>query len=67
MVEPDKKKASHEDLSNLPEDMVGETIDGELVVTPRPARRHIDAAASQGGDLIPTYCFGRGGPGGWII
>lgn len=67
MVEPAKKSATLEDLSNLPENMVGEIIDGELVVTPRPARRHIDAAASLGGELIPTYRFGRGGPGGWII
>jgi len=67
MPEPAKKRASYEDLSSLPENVVGEIIDGELIVTPRPARRHIDAAASLGGELIPAYRFGRGGPGGWII
>lgn len=67
MVDPAKKRATPDDLSNLPENMVGEIIDGELLVTPRPTRRHIHAAASLGGELIPTYRFGRGGPGGWII
>jgi Uma2 family endonuclease len=56
-----------EDLYNLPENMRGEIINGELIVTPRPARRHVEAAASLGGELVPPYRFGRGGPGGWII
>lgn len=67
MPEPAGKEASYEDLSSLPENMVGEIMDGELIVVPRPARRHIDAAASLGGELVPAYRFGRGGPGGWLI
>ena len=67
MPEPAKNRASYEDLTSLPDNVVGEIVDGELIVTPRPARRHIDAAASLGGELIPSYRFGRGGPGGWII
>jgi Uma2 family endonuclease len=47
--------------------MTGEIIDGELIVSPRPARRHIEAASTLGGELIPPYRFGRGGPGGWLI
>ena len=61
MPEPAKNRASYEDLTSLPDNVVGEIIDGELIVTPRPARRHIDAAASLGGELIPAYRFGRGG------
>lgn len=67
MADPMKKRATVEDLAALPENMVGEIIDGELFATPRPSRRHINAAASLGGELIPPYRFGRGGPGGWII
>jgi len=67
MSEPAKRKATYEDLYNLPENMRGEIINGELIVTPRPARRHVEAAASLGGELVPPYRFGRGGPGGWII
>jgi Uma2 family endonuclease len=67
MSEPVWNKASYEELYDLPENMIGEIIDGEIIATPRPSRRHINAAASLGGELIPTYRFGRGGPGGWII
>ena len=67
MSEPVKKRATYEDLYGIPENMTGEIIDGELTVTPRPARRHVEAAASLGGELVPPYRFGRGGPGGWII
>jgi Uma2 family endonuclease len=64
------KPATYEDLLRLPENMVGEIIDGELVATPRPAARHSLAASMLGGDL--TVSFGRnpkggGGPGGWWI
>jgi Uma2 family endonuclease len=68
MPEPAKKMATYQDLCNVPENMTAEIIDGELFATPRPARRHIDAASSLGAELIPPYRFGRGGgPGGWII
>ncbi len=67
MSEPAAKRATYDDLYSIPENMTGEIIDGELVVTPRPSRRHAVAAAMLGGDLIPTYGRGRGGPGGWII
>lgn len=60
-------EATYEDLCNVPENMTGEIIDGELIVTPRPAWRHIDVASSLGGELVPPFRFGRGGPGGWLI
>ena len=62
-----QKKATYSDIIALPENMIGEIIDGELFATPRPAIRHSNAAFVLGGRLAPPYRFGEGGPGGWII
>lgn len=67
MADPAKKRATYEDLYGIPENMTGEIIGGELHVSPRPSRRHTNAASTLGGELIPAFRFGRGGPGGWII
>lgn len=67
MAELTRKLATYEDLYKIPENMIGEIIDGELVATPRPSPQHSNVAASLGGELVPPYRFGRGGPGGWII
>lgn len=47
--------------------MVAEVIDGELHLSPRPAKPHAAAAAALGEELGPPFKRGRGGPGGWII
>ncbi len=68
MTEPAKKQAVYEDLFSIPENMVGEIVQGELIATPRPSRRHGIAASSLGAEIGPPYQFGRGGgPGGWVI
>jgi len=68
MSEPAKKKATYEDLYSIPGNMTGEIIDGELIVTPRPSRKHAFAASVLGSEIIPPYCLGRGGgPGGWVF
>jgi len=68
MSQPATKRAVYEDLYKIPENSIGEIIDGELIVTPRPSRRHVIAASYLGSEVIPPYCRGRGGgPGGWII
>lgn len=68
MSEPAKKQAVYEDLYGIPENMVGEIIDGDLIVSPRPSIRHVHAASLLGAEIIPPYHFGRGnGPGGWVI
>ena len=68
MSEPAKKRATYEDLYSIPENMIGEILDGELIVHPRPSRRHIHAASALDKTIGPPYQFGRGGgPGGWII
>ncbi|GLI33526.1 Uma2 family endonuclease [Desulforhabdus amnigena] len=68
MSETALKKVTYEDLYSIPENAVGEIIDGELVVTPRPSRRHTFASSALDKEIGPPYQFGRGGgPGGWII
>jgi Uma2 family endonuclease len=63
-----KKQASYADLFDLPGNMVGEIINGELIATPRPSRKHAVAASVLGAEILPPYQFGRGGgPGGWVI
>jgi Uma2 family endonuclease len=47
--------------------MVAEVIDGELLLSPRPAKPHAAAASALGEELGPPFKRGRGGPGGWII
>ncbi|HIJ69046.1 MAG TPA: Uma2 family endonuclease, partial [Deltaproteobacteria bacterium] len=43
MAEEAKKKAAYDDLYSIPENMTGQIIDGELIVTPRPSRYHVYA------------------------
>ena len=62
-----KRRATYEDLLALPEHVVGEIINGELVVSPRPASLHALASSNLGGELYGPFNRGRGGPGGWII
>ncbi|WP_414641303.1 Uma2 family endonuclease [Archangium sp.] len=50
-----------------PEEMVAEILDGELHLSPRPARPHANAASILGALLVPPFRLGRGGPGGWVI
>jgi Uma2 family endonuclease len=61
-----KRAASHEDLLDVPEHLVGEIVDGELYTSPRPASPHARAASRLGARLDP-FDSGSSGPGGWII
>jgi Uma2 family endonuclease len=67
MTEPAKRRATYTDLYGIPENMTGEIIDGELIVTPRPSRMHVYTASVLNNEIGPPYHLGRGGPGGWII
>jgi Uma2 family endonuclease len=67
MGEPAKRRASYEDVLAAPPHKVAEIIDGELVLSPRPAAPHAAAATALGEELGPPFKRGRGGPGGWII
>jgi Uma2 family endonuclease len=65
-----KRRATYDDLLKLPEHLVGEIIDGELIATPRPASPHALAGSAIGGDLWgPFHGSSKGGPGpgGWVI
>jgi Uma2 family endonuclease len=62
------RRATYDDLLALPEHVVGELIDGELIVSPRPALPHALASSAIGGELHGP--FNRppgGGTGGWWI
>jgi len=51
----------------VPDHLVAEIIDGELITTPRPASPHARAESVIGQDLSPfdRRPGGPGGPGGW--
>lgn len=67
MSEPARKKATYEDLYGVPENMIGEIINGELIATPRPSPRHSQFISTLGEEIGPPYRRGRGGPGGWVF
>ena len=59
MAEMAKKTATYDDLHDVPDNMIGEIIDGELIVTPRPSRRHGYTTFALGNEIGPPYQFGR--------
>ncbi len=59
--------ATYDDILALPENVVGEIIDGELFVSPRPGPPHIRATSRLGAWLMRYFDEGDGGPGGWWI
>ena len=71
MSEAKKTKSYNElwkKLCALPDNVTGEILDGELVVSPQPAPLHVNASSVLGGILSGPFQFGRGGgPGGWWI
>ncbi len=64
---PAHRGATYEDLLRLPDNVVGEILDGELNVSPRPAPRHGRAQSALMFRIGPPYDDGQGGPGGWWI
>jgi Uma2 family endonuclease len=62
------KIVSYQDILDLPENMVGEILGGELVVSPRPSGPNTLAASSLGFEIGgPYHVGGNRGPGGWWI
>jgi Uma2 family endonuclease len=64
------KRATYDDLMKVPEHMVAEIIDGELIASPRPASPHALAASGIGSDLFGRFNRPPGdpeAPGGWWI
>jgi Uma2 family endonuclease len=67
MSDPARRRATYEDVLGVPEHVIAEIIDGELVTQPRPGGRHSAVSSALGGELGPPFTRGRGGPGGWLI
>lgn len=60
------RPATRADLEALPDNVVGEIIDGVLYTFPRPRPQHAYVQATLTSDL-DAFQRGRGGPGGWWI
>ncbi|MFZ5481773.1 MAG: Uma2 family endonuclease [Myxococcota bacterium] len=60
-----RRKATYEDLLKLPDHVVGEIVNGELVVSPRPAARHAKSATRMAASLRDFD--GDEPPGGWWL
>jgi len=67
MSRPAERQATYQDLFDLPDNVIGEILHGQLITQPRPAPRHALAASIINGELANPYHQGRGGPGGWWI
>ncbi|MFZ5442045.1 MAG: Uma2 family endonuclease [Myxococcota bacterium] len=59
--------ATYEQLKALPENSLGQIVEGSLVVMPRPAFGHGHVCSMLGGELHQPFSRGRGGPGGWLF
>lgn len=69
MAEP-KRKATYEDLMQVPDWKVAEIIDGELIVSPRPATPHAHVRTALGSELWGSFSGPPGSPnrpGGWWV
>jgi Uma2 family endonuclease len=64
---PTERFATYEDLFDLPDNLVGEIINGRVVAHPRPAPKHARAYSILGSRIIGPYDEGTDGPGGWWI
>src|SRR5437899_8974257 len=65
-----RRRATYADLLAVPEHLVAEIIDGELLTSPRPASPHALAASAIGSALFDRFNGPPGGanrPGGWWI
>lgn len=60
-----KHPATYEDLKKVPDEKLAQIVDGELIVSPRPAFPHQHVLSTLLMDLGSPFQRGRGGPGGW--
>ncbi len=67
MRNPAEKLATYEDLWDLPANIQGQILNGQLIALPRPAPKHALAASYLGDEITSPFAKGKGGPGGWII
>ncbi len=62
-----KADATYADLLSLPENLIGEIIDGELYTQPRPSPRHAWAASRIDRKIGSAFDSDGDEPGGWVI
>ena len=62
-----RRRATYDDLVRVPDTKVAEIIDGELIVSPRPATPHAFAGTGMSSDLLGSFHGppGSSKPGGW--
>ena len=61
------KQATYQDIFDLPDNIVGEIIDGQLETQPRPTHQHAVASSSLGAELVSPFQKGKDDPGSWWI
>ncbi len=66
MVSPARRQATYEDLLTVPDHLVAEIVNGEIITHPRPGSPHARAASRLGIKLGP-FDAGDDGLGGWVI
>src|SRR5215475_12407465 len=69
-MEGARRRATYADLIAVPEHLIAEIIDGELITGPRPAPPHALACSAIGSVLFDRFNGppgGAPGPGGWWI
>jgi len=59
--------ATYKDLSEVPDDLIAEILNGDLWVSPHPLPRHCHAMTMLAAALVPPFQHGSGGPGGWQL
>lgn len=67
MSDAAKRRATYEDLAEVPPHLVAQIVDGELITYPRPSARHARVTSRLGMEVGNPFDRGQGGPGGWII
>ena len=68
-MNPASRRATYDDLLQVPDILVAEIIDGELITSPRPASPHARATSIIRGELdsFDRQSGGSDGLGGWWI
>jgi Uma2 family endonuclease len=61
------RRATYDDLLDVPEPLIAEILGGELLTSPRPSAAHAHASTVLSAALLGPFQGGRGGPGGWLI
>ena len=61
------RRATYKDLSDVPEHLIAEILNGDLWVSPHPLPKHSHAMTMLAVALVPPFQQGNGGPGGWQL